>query len=76
MGEESLLDITQKCANFSWYSYNSSGNSFGNGLWLLNNSIVSVDKQGVVRGIIPGEAVVLNMNEKGDKEFYNIIVEE
>ena len=75
VGEERLMNITQKGKDFTWHSYNSSGNSYANWVWTLSNTIVAVDGQGIVSGIVPGEAVVLNMNEKGDKEFYNIIVE-
>lgn len=76
VGEEALLNISQKGDAFTWHSYNSSGNSYANWVWTLSNTIVAVDGQGVVSGIVPGEAVVLNMNERGDKEFYNVIVEE
>ena len=76
VGEEALLNISQKGDVFTWHSYNSSGNSYANWVWALNNIIVSIDNQGVVKGVAPGEAVVLNMNEKGDKELYNLIVEE
>lgn len=75
VGEEVLLNISQKGDAFTWHSYNSSGNSYANWVWTLSNTIVAVDGQGVVSGIVPGEAVVLNMNERGDKEFYNVIVE-
>ena len=78
VGEERIINISQKGEEYTWHSYNSSGNKFDDNLrfWTLHNTIVSIDNQGVVKGIAPGEAVVLNMNEKGDKEFFNIIVEE
>lgn len=76
IGEERLINATQKGKDITWYSYNSSGNSYNDGAWILNNTIIAVDNHGMVKGQQPGEAVVLNMNEKGDKEFYNVIVEE
>lgn len=76
VGGETLLNISQMGEEFTWYSYNSSGNVYSNGIWTLNNTVVAVDDHGLVKGEYAGEAVVLNMNEKGDKEFYNVIVEE
>lgn len=76
VGDAVLADITQTGNDFTWYSYNSSGNSYSNYVWTLHNTYVNVDKQGMIKGLASGESVVLNMNEKGDKEFYNVIVEE
>lgn len=76
IGEERLINTTQEGKEITWYSYNSSGNSYSDGVWNLNNTVIVVDNYGVVKGQQRGDAVVLNMNEKGDKEFYNIIVEE
>lgn len=75
VGEELEVGITQKGDSFTWHSYNSSGNVYSDGIWTLKNDIVVINDQGVVKGLNKGEAIVLNMNEKGDKEFYNILVE-
>lgn len=75
VGEGRLINTTQGGKEITWYSYDSSGNSYINGRWNLNNTIIAVDNHGMVKGQQPGEAVVLNMNEKGDKEYYYIIVE-
>ena len=59
--------------NVEWYSYNASGNKY-DGKWTLFDDVVSVDSQGYVTCWKSGEAVVLAIDEKGNKEFYNIIV--
>jgi hypothetical protein len=56
-----------------WHSYNASGNQY-NGKWTLFNDVVNIDDNGTVVSKKQGEAVVLAVDEKGDKEFYNIIV--
>jgi hypothetical protein len=59
--------------NVEWHSYNASGNKY-DGKWTLFNDIVSVDNHGNVRCQKIGESVVLAVDKKGNKEFYNIIV--
>lgn len=56
-----------------WHSYNASGNQY-NGKWTLFNDVVNIDGNGTVVSKKQGEAVVLAVDKKGNKEFYNIIV--
>ena len=58
-----------------WYSYNANGNKY-NGMWTLYNNIVNVSQDGIVYCRKAGEAVVLAVDAKGNKEFFNIIVRE
>ena len=56
-----------------WHSYNASGNQY-DGKWTLLNDVVSVDGTGNLICIKKGEAVVIAIDEKGNKELFNIIV--
>ena len=56
-----------------WHSYNASGNKY-DGKWTLFNDVVCVDDIGNIICTKKGEAVVLAIDEKGNKELFNIIV--
>ncbi len=56
-----------------WYSYNASGNKY-NGKWTLFNDVVSVDRAGNIIFEKRGKSVVFAIDDKGNKEFYNIEV--
>lgn len=54
----------------SWNSFNATGNKKRD----LSRDIVKIEKDGFVRGLNKGTAVVVASDDKGNKEFFNIIV--
>lgn len=64
---------TSLISSVEWHSYNASGNLY-DGKWTLFNDVVNVGDNGNVICKKKGEAVVLALDEGGNKEFFNLIV--
>lgn len=56
-----------------WFGYDVKGSSY-NKKWKIASSILFVDCNGVIKVERKGEAVVLAMDEKGNKEFFDVII--
>ncbi len=78
LSKSATLTMQSKCIPVNqlseWYSYDASGYQCIDEPWQPTNEIVAINSKGVVRPLRPGHAVIMAVDNSGNKEFFPITI--